>query len=157
MHRLIKTLLMYAHVWRYRWWRCSRPPAAPAMSATLPDGQTAAGLGCLPLTPDDLIDYGYCQSSPRPANIQRLAKIKASSTRLWLRGRDTAPQTRPHLTPEISYAHAGSVFLLNFFFFFSFFFFLRLVSGKIKVINSSVLLSFFGEVERERDKLETWW
>lgn len=35
----------------------------PGMAAMLPDGRTASGLGCLPLTPDDLIDYGYCQSS----------------------------------------------------------------------------------------------
>ena len=34
----------------------------PGTAATLPDGQTAPGLGCLPLAPDDLIDYGYCQS-----------------------------------------------------------------------------------------------
>lgn len=33
------------------------------MAAMLPDGQTASGLGCLSLTPDDLIDYNYCQSS----------------------------------------------------------------------------------------------
>lgn len=35
----------------------------PGMAAMLPDGQTASGLGCLPLTPDDLIDNSYCQSS----------------------------------------------------------------------------------------------
>lgn len=33
------------------------------MAAMLPDGQTASRLGCLSLTPDDLIDYNYCQSS----------------------------------------------------------------------------------------------
>lgn len=35
----------------------------PGMAVMLPDGQTDSGLGSLPLTPDDLLDYGCCQSS----------------------------------------------------------------------------------------------
>lgn len=119
--------------------RCSRPPAAPATSATLPDGQTAAGLGCLPLTPDDLIDYGYCQSSPRPANIQRLAKIKASSARLRLRGpRRRAADSSP---PDAwNFIHSRRLHLsLEFFLFL--FFFCASFQGRLK--SSTARCCFF--------------
>lgn len=119
--------------------RCSRPPAAPATSATLPDGQTAAGLGCLPLTPDDLIDYGYCQSSPRPANIQRLAKIKASSARLRLRGprRRAADSSPPDAWNFIR--SRGLHLSLEFFLFL--FFFCASFQGRLK--SSTARCCFF--------------
>lgn len=35
----------------------------PGMAAMLPDGHFASGVGCLPLTPDELTNYFFCQSS----------------------------------------------------------------------------------------------
>ena len=67
------------------------------------------------MTPDDLIDYGYCQSSPRAADIQRLAKIKASSVRLRLRGRDADSS----LSDAWNFIHSHGLHLsLECFFFF---------------------------------------
>lgn len=144
---------MYAHVWRYRGGGVAVPQRPPDVChapwrtdsrwarLSPPDTRWPDWLRLLPVFPET------CQYSTSRQN----KGIKRAST-------VTRPETPcRRLVPTWRLKFHTLTRAPSFSWIFSFsFLFLRLVPGKIKVINSSALL-FFGEVERERDKLETRW